>query len=171
MPIATMSQAKKVVNVVPGLDVLLGEVARNARAAGVFGEVSCSGGRLTAAAARSAAPAEYRIDSDDGKVWVSLVTADRWLSQSIEADLVHTGDDLRSLIDEELVDQGETTSGATFQHFRSPPPDKLFTFRTPVPVSLGAGDSAGAVQTLTRYLLAYEACFRRLGDVDGGDDE
>ncbi|MFN7022207.1 MAG: hypothetical protein ACK4WH_12895 [Phycisphaerales bacterium] len=156
---------------------LLEAVRRRAEAAGVFGSVSLSGGRLACRAANSAEPAEYRVDVQDGRLWVSLVTDNRWLSQSIEQDLVHTGDKIPELLDEELVDLGFDVKAAaargwttTFEHFRSA--DKLFTFRTPLPIDLNAADSAASIDTATQHLMAYEACFRRLGDMDsGGEDE
>ena len=51
-----------------------------------------------------------------------------WLSESIESDLMHSGDKLDELIEEELVDQGEEPGHISFEHFRSD--DMLFTFRT-----------------------------------------
>lgn len=142
---------------------LLNEVAREAERAGVFGTVSVRDGRLVCTAKNSAAPASYRIHPDGERLWVSLVTADRWLSESIEADLMHTGDDLSDLLEEELVDQGVTGAKPTFEHFRSD--DLLFTFRTPLP-----GKDLSATTAL-RWLLAYEACFRRLGDMSVGEDD
>lgn len=151
----------------PVLDRLLAAVAVRARAAGVFGEVTHDRERLTARAAASAAPAEYRVDLDRGVLWVSLVTADRWLSQSIEADLVHTGDKLEELIAEELVDQG-AAGAVKCEHYRSE--DKLFTFRTPVPIEAGRHADPASATLAAQFLLAYEACFRRLGDMEEKED-
>jgi hypothetical protein len=147
------------------------DVAALAREAGVFGGVELrldGGGRpvLDCAARDSAAPATYRLGFDGANLWVSLFTADRWLSQSIEADLVHTGDKLEELIEEELVDQGVEGVRPRVEHFRSE--DKLFTFRSPVPAR--AADPASSAMA-ARFLLAYEACFRNLGDMAGGDDD
>lgn len=144
------------------IGAILDDVRRRATAAGVFADVRIDGGRLVCPAKASAAPAEYRVDPDGGRLWVSLVTADRWLSQSIEADLVHTGDKLEELLDEELVELGVVGAKPVFEHFRSE--DKLFTFRTPV-----AGHAAGT--EVAAWLLAYEAMFRRLGDMAGGDED
>lgn len=145
---------------------LLVSVHSRAAEAGVFGPITVGLDRLEAAAADAAAPAFYRVDVGGGEVWVSLVTADRWLSESIEADLMHSGDKLEELIEEELVDQGEEAAPGgriSFEHFRSD--DMLFTFRTRVPPA-----AAGDPQRVSRYLLAYEACFRNLGDMSGGED-
>lgn len=146
-------------------------VAALARKADVFASCEVQGHRLACAARGSAAPAEYRLDESEGAWWVSLVTADRWLSESIETDLLHTGDKLDELIDEELAELGYAGPGCTFQHYRSD--DKLFTFRTAVPVSPGACEVGGtrAADVCAFFLLAYEACFRGLGDMQGDGDE
>lgn len=137
----------------------LERVRLQAAAAGVFGAVEIEGARLSAAAKAPAAPAWYRLSEDAGTAWVSLVTPDRWLSHSVEADLLHTGDSLGDLIREELAELGDEGPALRCEHFRDE--ERLFTFRTPVPAS----DEA----TLWRYLRAYEECFRRLGDIDAAD--
>lgn len=143
---------------------LLRAVNERAASAGVFGAITLDESipRLTCAAANSAEPAEYRLDVQQGRLWVSLVTANRWLSESIETDLLHTGDKLDELIEEELDELGFDIKAArvTFEHFRSD--DKLFTFRSPIPAEADAA---------TKWLLAYEACFRRLGDMDSAGEE
>lgn len=148
---------------------LLSEVAVLARKADVFGAIelrSADGGAYLDCAARdSAAPAVFRLSFDGQALWVSLVTSDRWLSQSIEADLVHTGDKLEDLIEEELVDQGLEGVRPRLEHFRSE--EKLFTFRSPVPATPGTPGASGVA---AGFLLAYEACFRNLGDMAGGED-
>lgn len=138
---------------------MLDRVASQAAAAGVFGEVKVEGARLSAAAKAPAAPAWYRLFEDAGRVWVAFVTADRWLSHSIEADLLHTGDKLDELIHEELVEQGIEALPEPNQHFRDE--DKLFTFRTALPREVYE-------DVMLAYLLAYEAALRELGDVDAG---
>jgi hypothetical protein len=141
----------------------VGEVAREA---GVFASVALEGGMLVCAAKDSAEPAFYRVERDASsptRIWVTLVMKDRWLSESIETDLVHTGDKLDELLEDELVDLGWTHGRMPFEHFRSD--DLLFTFRSPVDL---ARHDARDVGTL---LLAYEQCFRQLGDMEAGDDE
>lgn len=147
-----------------GVDIagLLSTLKANAERSGVFGPVRLDPDRLVCPAANSAEPAEYRVYSDTkGQIWVELVTANRWLSESIETDLVHTGDKLNELLDEELADLGWEGRPSTFEHFRSD--DLLFTFRSKVPAS-----DPGTVAT---WLLAYEQCFRQLGDMDAAGDE
>lgn len=160
---------------------LLEYVRARAEKAGVFGAVKVDKPalRLVCAAQNSAEPAEYRLDVQQGRLWVSLVTANRWLSQSIEADLVHTGDKIEELIDEELADQDYDLKAAaargqrtTYEHFRSE--DKLFTFRSALPVppcAMDRADTAECADAAAKWLLAYEACFRRLGDMDAAGEE
>lgn len=153
-------------------------VGERAQRAGVFGGVEVKNGMLVCAARNAAEPAEYRVTQDEGKVWISLVTPNRWLSESIEAELEHTGDDVEELVEEELaeLDYDGAPMGPS-QHFRSE--DKLFTFRSPAPVlavdaaagAPGGIDPAPAAATVATCLLAYEACFRRLGDMDASQKE
>jgi hypothetical protein len=144
----------------------LDAIAMRVRDACVFGEVRREGARVACAAKESAAPAEYRVDVDDGRCFVSLVTADRWLNGSIETDLVHTGDKIDELFEEELVELGCDVKPPASKHYRSD--DKLFTFRTLVPIT---GIGVKEIETASAFVLGYEACFRRLGDMQGGSDE
>lgn len=152
-----------------GLMGLLSGVAERATAAGVFGPVRVEGERLICEASGSAEPAEYRIDEQDGGVWVSLVMEDRWQSGSIEGDLMHSGDKLDELLEEELAELGYDGPGVTFEHFRSE--ELLYTFRSPL--NLDAGDLAGeaSIARAAAVLLGYEATFRPLGDMDAENAE
>jgi hypothetical protein len=151
-----------------------------AQSSGVFGVCAMkSETRIECEASNAAAPAFYRLEAETSRLWVSLVTEDRWLSQSIEADLVHTGDKLDELLDEELADQGYERSGRgggggsgfriMFEHFRSE--DKLFTFRSIVPVDVSKDSADEIARVGGIFLRAYEACFRRLGDMDAQEGE
>lgn len=153
----------------PGLAGLFQQVSRRAASAGVFGEISVKEGQLVCRALASAAAASYRLLADGGRLWVSLVMSDRWLSESIEADLMHTGDKIEELIEEELVELGLHGGPVAVEHFRSD--DLLFTFRSPVPVSLQQAATPEAAERAGTCLLAYEACFRNLGDMSAGDEE
>ncbi len=120
----------------------------------------------------SAEPAEYRVFIDAGRVWIALVTAARWLSQSIEADLVHTGDKMEDLIEEELIDHGVEGLRLTVEHFRDD--DKLFTFRSALPATYlppAAINTPAAADRITPCLLAYESAFRPLGDMEVDPDD
>jgi hypothetical protein len=157
----------------PGLTKLLNEVSSNAAAAGVFGQIAVSRDRLTCEAKASAEPAEYRLGIEDAKLCVSLVTANRWLSESIETDLLHTGDKLEELLEDELFEVEYPGPPLAYQHYRSD--DKLFTFRSALPIAVTtAGDvemSPDAAALATKALLAYEACFRQLGDMEVGPED
>lgn len=154
-----------------GVAGLLAQVAERAKAAKVFGSVELTDQMLKCAALASAEPAEYRLLVDQGKLWVVLVTEHRWLSQSIEADLVHTGDKIDELIEEELVNLGVRNLRLTYEHFRDP--QKLYTFRSPLPTDIvkASAADADAVHLTTTALLAYEAAFRPLGDMEADEDE
>ena len=141
-------------------------IAAAAQRSGRFGDVVATAESVQCAAAASAQPATYRIELDAGRVYVSLVMADRWQSHSIEADLLNTGDKLEDLVSEELTEVGytEQTPGdsiTTCEHFRSE--DKLFTFRSRIPVS---AEQSNAAAIASLWLLAYEATFRHLGDMN-----
>lgn len=153
----------------PAFATLIEAVASRARSAGVFADVTVGPSGLSASATGSAAPASYWLTFAGGRVWVALQTADRWLSQSIEQDLVHTGDKLDELLEEEMVELGYSGPRLAFEHFRSP--EKLFTFRSPLPLTESQLADQTAADLATLALLGYEACFRRLGDMEGGDDE
>lgn len=115
----------------------------------------------------------YRVGIESGKVYVSLVMADRYLSQSIEQDLVHTGDKMSDLLKDELIDLGVDVPPVAVEHFRSA--DKLFTFRAVVPVA-AAEFMEGQVEEselamVANFLLGFEACFGPLGDMSAGGEE
>jgi len=151
-----------------GIEIPWKQLAQQAGEAGVFGSVAATESRLDCAAASSAQPATYRLELENGSLFVSLLMADRWQSHSIEADLLNTGDKVEELISEELVEIGyaERVRGDSLvmcEHYRTE--EKLFCFRSKIPVNPSSPDaSAIALQ----WLLAYEAAFRRLGDMDAG---
>ncbi len=131
-----------------------------------FAEISLTPGGISCRARGAAAEAEYRLESRDGEVLVSLVTPDRWLSESIESDLMHSGDPLEELVAEELAEVGLEVAEADLvvRHFRSE--DRLYTFETPIPAAV-----ASDADKTRLFLLAFEAAFRNLGDMSGGDEE
>lgn len=142
------------------LQDLFARVGDKAREAGVFGDIRVTPEGLECDAKASAEPATFRLRTEDGALCVSLVMSDRWQSESIESDLMHSGDKLEELLEEELDDLGYEGDAPAYQHYRSD--DMLFTFRSKVPE-----DIDGA----TLWLLAYEQCFRNLGDMNAEADE
>lgn len=155
----------------PGVLALIESVAKHARQAGVFGLVRAETQppRLVAEALASGEPAEYRLDVQDGRLWVSLVTPARYLSQSIEQDLVHQGDKIDDLLADELIDQEASVKRLAVEHFRSA--DKLFTFRAALPIDLPHAGARESIDLATRVLLAFEACFGPLGDMSAGAED
>lgn len=150
----------------------LSDLRSAAERANVFAEIALDGTTLRCKAKDAAADAWYSLVRQGDQWWVRLATADRWLSESIESDLMHFGDPIEELIEEELVELGHDpkVDGAMppVKHFRSE--DKLYTFENPIPLA-AAADDAAAVRIASRFLLAYEAAFRQLGDMEGGDEE
>lgn len=135
------------------------DAAAMAERSGAFGKVEPRAEGVSCIALAQP-EASFRIQHEGGKLYVCWLSPDRYLSQSIEADLMWTGDDLGELIHEELVDQGY--KGAPLgrvEHFRDP--EKRFTFRSLIP---GAGAEP---TTLLQCLLAYNAAFAELGDMKG----
>ena len=151
------------------VEQLLPALKARAEEAGVFGDIAVVSGRLECAADGSAEPATYRVEFVGGKPWVSLVMEDRWQSESIESELMHTGDSLEELLEEELADLGYEGEALRFEHYRSD--DMLFTFRSPLPLTPDQLGMPGAVETAALCLLGYEACFRGLGDMSEGEDD
>lgn len=152
-----------------GVQRLFEAVAEAVASRPVFAEVRREGSRVVCVPSDAGGPAAYRVEMEEGRVWVSLVTPDRWLSESIESDLVDYGDKIEELLNDELIDAGHAADPAiVVQHFRSA--DKLFTFRTPLAIDPHAAGEPAAAAMALRYLLAYESCFRQLGDMDGSGD-
>lgn len=142
------------------LQDLFVRVCERATEAGVFADVRVGPEGLECDAKASAEPANFRLAIEDGVLCVSLVMSDRWQSESIESDLMNSGDKLEELLEEELVDLGYDGDAPTYQHYRSD--DMLFTFRSKIPED---ADQA------TLWLLAYEQCFRNLGDMNAEGEE
>ena len=133
---------------------------KKAKDSSAFGVISCEmttdSSLLTCAARDAAAAARYTLGEESGTWFVGLETEDRWLSESIEADLVHSGDSLEELIEEELVDLGLVVDAVTTQHFRD---ERMhYVFRSPLPKDVSPEEAA-------LWLLGYEATFRELGDM------
>ncbi|MEM6258511.1 MAG: hypothetical protein AAF711_15560, partial [Planctomycetota bacterium] len=105
-----------------------------------------------------------KLDSD-GTLWVGWYSPDRWVSGSIEGDLVHTGDKIDELLEEELVDQGLAVA-IPLEHYRND--EKLFVFQGKLSLPEDVGDAA---ETLVKVLLAFQACFVELGDMAPAEDD
>lgn len=150
-------------------------VATEARASGLFEQVSLAGPDapdhvlLTATAKDTPELVYYRLEILDGDLAVSWCSADRYISQSIETDVLWTGDDLDDLIDEELVDLGwERGRLKPLKHYRND--EMLFIFVSRLPLSPDRVTPDDAVD-LSRAIMAYEHAFRELGDMSGDEED
>ena len=101
-------------------------------------------------------------------VTVGLYLDDRWISESIEADLMHTGDDMEELVEDELVELGHEERFA-IEHYRDE--DHRFVFRSVLDPAGRDADEAGLAELAATLLLAYRHAFVELGDMDGGGED
>lgn len=132
----------------------------------VFANVTRTGTGVRCDALHVEAECYYAAQLDDaGNIWVGWYSPDRWVSGSIEGDLVHTGDKIDELLEEELVDQGLSIS-IPLEHYRND--DKLFVFQGKVELP---DEVDRATETLVKILLAFQACFIELGDMKPGEDD
>jgi hypothetical protein len=144
---------------------LLSAVHRNALDSGRFAEARVDGPRLRCRARDAAAEAWYTLERE-GDAWaVGLETPDRWLSESIEGDMLEGRDSAEELVDDELVEVNYPHRCGKVRHFRDDA--KVYVFRTAVPLD-GVPDAAAGVTT---FLLAFEAAFAQLGDMQGSAEE
>lgn len=146
------------------------EVGDRVREARVFAKVRRNDDALLCRAMHTESEAYYfaRVADKHDMVYVGVYTPDRWLSESIEADLLHKGDKLEDLLEEELCDQG-FEGRLPMEHFRDE--QKLYVFQSPVFLPKGERlDGEGMVDRVTEVLLSYEAMFRQLGDMAPADE-
>lgn len=141
---------------------LLEAVAEKARESGAFSSVELDGEGLCARFIETDVDAAFRLDPGEAGIDVSMKTPDRWLSQSVEATLVNSGDSIEELIDEELVELGCDDGPLPMKHFRDE--QMRYVFVSPAP-------SGASADTLLACLLAYERAFAPLGDFAGDEDD
>lgn len=146
---------------------IISTIAQRSKDANVFGKIETSDNMISCQAWGSAEPAFYRLYLDGETPIVELATVDRWLSGSIEGDLVGSGDKLDDLIEDELIFLGyhEDSGAVAFDHYRSD--DMEYVFRSKV-IPMPGQDLADACM---QWLLAYEICFRQLGDMDESEED
>ena len=77
----------------------------------------------------------------------------------------HAKDCPEELVEEELAELGWHGKAPTVKHFRDEA--KLYTFENPIP----RAEATYQLATVIQFLFAYEAAFRALGDVGGGDKD
>ena len=94
---------------------------------------------------------------------MGVYTLDRWLSESIEADLVEHKDDIEELLADEMYELGIDEGLGVF-HFRDE--DLQYVFRSQILLpSDKKADGSEFVEYVTKVLLSYEATFCQLGDL------
>jgi hypothetical protein len=159
---------------------LIEAVAERVKRAEVFEDVRCEAGALRCQARDVESEAFYQLlvepagergggGGGGAGVWIGLHTADRWLSESIEADLLHLGDKMEDLLEEELVELDYDGGALAIEHFRDDA--KVYVFRSPLMIK--GSDSPtdpGVIDRAVKILLAYEACFGQLGDMSASDE-
>ena len=154
---------------------LIEAVAERVKRAEVFEDVLCLDGALNCQARDVESEAFYKllIEGADGsapEVWIGLFTADRWLSESIESDLLHTGDKMEELLDEELVELDYVGDPVPIEHFRDDA--KVYVFRSRLTIKDGdSPTNQDVIDRAVKIMLGYEACFRQLGDMSPSEDE
>ena len=141
---------------------ILASVQTSASSRGVFGKIEILEDRIRCHAKDAPEPAWYELATAADGLIVRFATPDRWLSESIESDLIHFGDPLEELVEEELAELGWRGPLPPIRHFRDDA--KLYTFENALPPAAGSDADLAA-----KFLFAYEAAFRSLGDVGGGD--
>jgi len=152
-----------------GVVALLKRAAELAEESDAFLAVELDGDLLTARFSDDSVDASFCLEWTEGGLEVSMKTPDRWLSQSVEATLMNSGDSLEELIDEELVELGCDEGPLPIKHFRDE--DRVYVFVSPVPLEIDDAGSEASAQTALACLLAYERAFAPLGDFAGGDED
>lgn len=160
------------------IDALVGK----AEELDIFDGVEAQADRVLCFADGPESPAWYMIRFDhfvgggaydDGEeqkpsVTLSWNSKDRYLSQSIESDLVYTGDDLDDMLDEELVDLGWSRGRLDpFKHYRDEEETFVFVFRIPIEQSKLRMQDA---DDLLKCLQAADLVFSELGDMAEDED-
>ena len=103
----------------------------------------------------------YELSAGEAGCLLALMTKDRWLSESIEGDLEHTGDELEELFEEELVELDWDGEVPAFRHFRNDLREYVFSCEWP----------SSSPAEITVALQAMVAMFTELGDMGGEDEE
>lgn len=157
------------------LESVIDAVVTELEGAGVFESVCKAGGDLpehvlaVATAKDTPEPVYYRLEVVGDRIGVGWFSPDRYLSQSIETDILWTGDDLDDLVDEELVDLGWNRGRLEpLKHYRND--EMLFTFLSATPIGADRAKPDDA-KDLAKVVLAYEIAFRELGDMAGDDED
>jgi hypothetical protein len=94
---------------------------------------------------------------------IRLATPDRWLSESIESELVESRDSMEELLLEELKDRDWAEPPVAVKHFRDDLKQYVFE------AALMSSPSPATDRTrLATLFLSFEAMFAQLGDMAEG---
>ncbi|HBS29258.1 MAG TPA: hypothetical protein DEB06_07360, partial [Phycisphaerales bacterium] len=126
--------------VTPDIEGLMEQAGALARASGAFAAVTVHPTRVDCTDPVQP-EALFRFALDAGALTVNWVSADRYLSQSIEAELRWTRESIDDLMDEELADRGFDGSASRMTHFRDA--EKCFVFRWELPIPPRGGADRG----------------------------
>lgn len=140
----------------------LTSVKQHADQSNRFESTAIVGESLRCKAKGAAAEAWYHLERDGDGWAVSLLTPDRWLSESIEGDMLEGRDTAEELIDDELVELDFPGKAQAVKHYRDDA--KSYVFRSRVPGLAGSATAEQAAYAFT-YVLAFEAAFANLGDM------
>ena len=147
-------------------DLQFDSIVNDLQRSGRFASVEATDAAVRCRARDVESEAFYVLTRSERGLVVRFETPDRWLSESVEAELYHASDSLDELLEETLDDMDWPVDAApvgTFRHYRSE--DLTYVFEHDVP------DHGDPARTACTWLLAYEATFHELGDVAGGDEE
>jgi hypothetical protein len=89
---------------VPAVNPILASVLSHANARGVFSKIEALPDRLRCHAKDCPEPAWYELAATGDVLTVRFATPDRWLSESIEGDMLEGRDTAEELVDDELVE-------------------------------------------------------------------
>ncbi|MSR40787.1 MAG: hypothetical protein EXS10_02665 [Phycisphaerales bacterium] len=126
-----------------------------------FGSVESHANCVRATAKHSSAPAAFELERRGTEYWVRMLTSDRWLSESIEGDVLE-GDPLDELLEEELTELGWRGKVGALKHFRDAQKVYVFEHRVPDASPLPMQETAAL------FLIAYSKTFHELGDMNSG---
>jgi len=145
---------------------LFKQVSEQARKANAFANVELQDQAIICQAKTKdpETQAFYKLDViEDNALQVGVYTLDRWLSESIETDLVEHKDDIADLLADEMYELG-IDQGLPVFHCRDE--QMQYVFLSQIPFLEGhAADSPAFVDYVCKVLLSYEATFSQLGDM------
>ncbi len=148
----------------------LDELATRLKAHDRFDSAERKGHLVTAHATGTPEEAQFCVEVDDAGVWFTWATENRYLSQSIEASLMFSGDDLDDMVDEEIVDTGWNL-GKLVPNTHCRDEDMRFVFRWKTPIGPKAIDAKDHAPHFANALAGVVEAFVELGDMSEDEDD